>query len=186
MTLSAGDKRHFIAAVRLRANYGRSYAEYEQIIAGMSSQREHVGAMKNQSLPYDVFFETLREIELDALKAYPVLIVCGDSGCSGAVAAVVRKRGLDAICCPNLTEARLLLSGRRFSLVLSSDVLPDGEIQSIIRLAGTTPVIVFSRRAEWDDYLDALNLGAFDCIACPPNSAAAERIIDLALHELAS
>ena len=146
---------------------------------------QHETIMRNQSLPYDVFFETLREIELDALKAYPVLVVCGDPGCSEAVVAVVRKRGLDAICCSSVEDARCLLSGRRFSLVLSSDVLPDGEICSIVHLAGTTPVIVFSRRAEWDAYLDALNLGAFDYVACPLNSAEADRIVGLALHEFA-
>jgi DNA-binding NtrC family response regulator len=139
--------------------------------------------MKNQSLPYDVFFETLRENELDALKAYPVLVVCGDVECSDKMVASVRKRGLEVACCSRVEDARSLLSRRRFSLVFTSDILPDGELRSVIEFAGTMPVIVFSRRAEWDAYLDALNQGAFDYIACPPGPAETERILELALHE---
>jgi DNA-binding NtrC family response regulator len=139
--------------------------------------------MKGQSLPYDVFFQSLRDCEVDALKAYPVLILCADAECSEQMVAAVRRRGLEAICCSTLKEGRTLLSRRRFSLVLSSDTLPDGEARSVIKLAGMMPVVVFSQRAEWDAYLDALNQGAFDYIACPPDSSETERIMGLALRE---
>jgi DNA-binding NtrC family response regulator len=36
---------------------------------------------------------------------------------------------------------------------------------------------VLSRFAEWDHYLAALRDGAFDYIACPPDSAETERIV---------
>jgi len=139
--------------------------------------------MKNQALPYDVFFEALRENEVDALKAYPVLILCGDPECSDRMVAAVRRRGLEATCCSSVEDARRLLSGRNFSLVLSSDILPDGDTRSVIKLAGTMPVIVFSQRAEWDVYLNALDQGAFDYVACPPDPAETERILELALYE---
>lgn len=141
--------------------------------------------MRNGSLPYDVFFETLRDNEVDALRAYPVLIVCGDAECSDRMVAAVRRRGLEAICCSSVADARTLLSQRRFSLVLSSDILPDGEMRAVIRLAGRMPVIVFSQQTEWDVYLDALDQGAFDCINCPSHLSETERILDLALHEVA-
>lgn len=139
--------------------------------------------MRNQSLPYDVFFETLRDNELDALKAYPVLVVCGDVECSDKMVAAVRRRGLETMCCSRVEDARSLMSRKRFSLVFTSDILPDGQVHSVIEVAGTMPVIVFSRRAEWDAYLGALNQGAFDYIACPPDASETERILELALHE---
>ena len=105
--------------------------------------------MRNQSLPYDVFFEALRDNEVDALKAHPVLIVCGDAKCTDKMVAAVRKRGLEAICCSCVEDARSLLSRRRFSLVFSSDTLPDGEVRSVIGPAGTIPVVVFSQRTDW-------------------------------------
>jgi hypothetical protein len=166
-------------------HYAGAPGQYKQIIATETGKQQHETIMTNQSLPYDVFFEALRENEVDALKAYPVLIVCGDAQCSDRMVAAVRKRGLEAICCSSVEDARSLLSRRRFSLVLSSDILPDGEVHAVIRLAGAMPVIVFSQRAEWDVYLDALDKGAFEYIACPPDAAETERILELALQETA-
>ena len=116
-------------------------------------------------------------------KAHPVLIVCADAGCIDKMMAAVRKRGLEAISCSRVEDARSLLSQRRFSLVFSSDFLPDGEVCSVIGLAGTIPVVVFSRNAEWEVYLEALNHGAFHYLACPPDSSETERILELALRE---
>lgn len=139
--------------------------------------------MKNQALSYKAFVDKLRDNEVDALKANPVLVVCNDGECSDRIAGAIRKRGLEAICCPSVTDARSLLSQLRFSLVLCSDTLPDGEARSVIRVAGTVPLIVLSRRAEWEAYLDALEYGAFDYISCPPSDIAeTDRILRLALN----
>lgn len=134
-------------------------------------------------MPYDIFMEALHDNEVDALKAYPVLVLCDDAGCADRMVQAVRKRGLEAMCCSRVSDACSLLSRGRFSLVLSSDALPDGEVRSVIGVAGAIPVVVFSRRAEWDAYLDALNHGVFDYIACPPDSVETERILTLALSE---
>lgn len=134
-------------------------------------------------MPYDIFMEALHDNEVDALKAYPVLVLCDDAKCADRMVQAVRKRGLEVMCCSRVSDARSLLSHRRFSLVLSSDTLPDGEVRSVIGVAGAIPVVAFSRRAEWDAYLEALYQGAFDYIACPPDSAETERILTLALSE---
>lgn len=141
--------------------------------------------MREQALPYDIFLEALRENEVDALKAYPVLVVCGDTECTERMAQAARRRGLDAICCCSVVDAGALLPHRRFSLLFSSDVLPDGDVASVIGAAGGIPVVVFSRRAEWDAYLEALGQGAFDYITCPPDRGETERVLALALKEAA-
>lgn len=167
----------------LVAHYACSPDWYKETIENKSLRQDDKTVMRKKTLPYDVFFEALHDNEVDALKAYPVLVVCDHAECSDRMVAAVRGRGLEAICCARIAEARSLLSQRRFSLVFSSDLLPDGEVRSLIGFAGTVPVIVFSRRAEWNVYLDALNQGAFDYIACPPDSTETERILELALHE---
>lgn len=142
-------------------------------------------AMRNQILPYDVFVETLREDEADALKAYPVLVVCGDTACSERMARAVRRRGLEAICCSSVGDARALLSRNRYSLVFSSMILPDGDLRSVIASAGRIPVVVFSRRADWEAYAHVLEEGALDYIACPESAEAGE-VLELALSGSAS
>jgi DNA-binding NtrC family response regulator len=139
--------------------------------------------MKDQAMPYDIFMEALHDNEVDALKANPVLVLCDDAQCADRMVQAVRKRGLEVMCCSRVSDAHSLLSRRRFSLVLSSDTLPDGGVRSVIEIARTIPVVVFSRRAEWDAYLEALNHGAFDYIACPHDSVETERILTLALSE---
>lgn len=142
-------------------------------------------AMKNQILPYDVFVGTLREDEADALKAYPVLVVCGDTSCSERMSRAVRRRGLEAICCSSVRDARALLSRGRYSLVFSSAILPDGDLRSMIAAAGRIPVVVFSRGADSGAHARALEQGAFDYIACP-DSADAGEALELALSGCSS
>jgi DNA-binding NtrC family response regulator len=72
-------------------------------------------------MPYDIFMEALRDNEVDALKAYLVLVLCDDAKCADRMVQAVRQRGLEVMCCSRVSDARSLLSRRRFSLVLSSD-----------------------------------------------------------------
>lgn len=133
--------------------------------------------MRNQVLPYEAFLETLRDEEVEALKANPVLVVCNDVECSDKMASAVRRRGLEVICCASVSDARSLLSRSRFSLIFSSEVFPDGEIHSVIEVAAAIPVVVLSRRPQWEAYLDPLNHGALDYIACSLDSGESERIV---------
>jgi len=115
------------------------------------------------------------------------LVICNPGGDRAKVVAALLKCGLGAIYCSNVQEARTLLSGRMFRVVLCSEALPDGDFQAILREVKTSlqhaPVIVISRVDGWDSYLKALADGAFDYIVCPPNPVETERIIWSALTE---
>ncbi|MGB9464373.1 MAG: hypothetical protein WBR10_04620, partial [Candidatus Acidiferrum sp.] len=55
--------------------------------------------------------------------------------------------------------------------LLCEEVLPDGNFRDALRILATAarkiPVIVFSRIADWDSYLQAVRLGAYDCVRYP-------------------
>jgi two-component system response regulator PilR (NtrC family) len=97
------------------------------------------------------------------------------------ITAAMNRCGLLSICCAKFVEARFFMDNERFELVFCHESLPDGDLRAVISAAKSTPVIVLSRFAEWDHYLDALRAGAYDYIACPPDPAETERIVWSAL-----
>ncbi|MGB7437054.1 MAG: hypothetical protein WBR26_22935 [Candidatus Acidiferrum sp.] len=137
--------------------------------------------MNNQPLPYDVFMQKLRDNEIDALKASPILVIGDDGECTDSLVQTIRKRGLHAIACPRPSYARSLLARTTFSLVFCSEAVLQSELRSLIEVARSTPVILLSRRNEGDACLDANHRGAFDCITCPPDTEETDSILTLAL-----
>lgn len=121
------------------------------------------------------------------LNAFPVLIVSSDAVQSDKTAEIVRHMGLQSIYCSSLTDARALIDGQTFSFVLCNDDLPDCNLQTAVRVISSStkgiPVIVLSHLADWDACMRALNAGAFDYIACPPDPIETERILRLALDQ---
>lgn len=139
--------------------------------------------MNTTSLPAGIFFEAVHNSEIESLRTKPVLVICDNEECGDTVAQIIRKRGIETVCCPRLSDAHSFLLEQTFSAVFCSDSLPDGDFRAVIVAASSTPVIVFSRLADWDRYLDAVHRGAFDYTACPPNSSEIERILGFATSE---
>lgn len=140
--------------------------------------------MNNQPLPYDVFMQKLREHEIEALQASPVLVIGNDQECTDQVVQTVRRRGLEAISCPGLDDAQFLLARMTFSLVFCGESVLEGELRSLIQVARSTPVILLARRTEGDACLDANHRGAFDCISCPPDPEETDSLLTVALARL--
>jgi DNA-binding NtrC family response regulator len=69
------------------------------------------------------------------------------------------------------------MGSENIKVMFCNDVLPDVDFRTVIAAVKVTPVVVLSRFAEWDYCLAALRGGAFDYIACPPDSAETERIL---------
>ena len=137
--------------------------------------------MSNQPLPYDVFMQRLRDTEVDALKASPVLVIGDDGECTDKLVQTIRKRGLQVISCPGLSHAQSLFTRMAFSLVFCSEPVVEGELRSLTRVARSTPVILLSRRTKGDFCLEPNHQGAFDCISCPPDFEETDSILTLAL-----
>jgi len=127
--------------------------------------------------------EALQRKRIEMLNDEPVLIVYGEGESREGIIATLHKCDLGQASCSTLDDARSLLTRRHFCIVFCSDTLPDGDFRSVIRAARSIPVIVLSRLAEWEPYLAAINAGAFDYIACPPDLVETERILWFALCE---
>ena len=112
-----------------------------------------------------------------------VLIIGAEEESRERIIATTHKCGLVPVSCSTLGEARSLLARQYFKIVFCNDNLPDGDFRAVIRTARSSPVIVLSRLAEWEPYLAAINAGAFDYIACPPEPVETERILWFALRE---
>ncbi len=117
------------------------------------------------------------------LDATPVLVICEEGKSRDDVAAAIGKCGLRPMCYSNWNDARSIVARREYSLVFCSDDLPDGDFRAVIKAVDPAPVIILSRLAEWDAYLSALQAGAFNYIACPPDPAETGRILWSALSE---
>ena len=115
------------------------------------------------------------------------LNVSSDALQCGKIEEIARRIGLQTFVCASLTDARARIDEQTFQFVLCSDDLPDCNLRTAVRVlissTGGAPVIVISHLADWDAYMKALGAGAFDYIACPPDSAETERILRLALEQ---
>lgn len=112
-----------------------------------------------------------------------VLIIGAEGESRGRIIATIHKCGLGPVSCSTVHEARSLFARQHFKIVFCNDKLPDGDFRAVIRTARPCPVIVLSRLSEWEPYLAAINAGAFDYIACPPEPVETERILWFALRE---
>jgi DNA-binding NtrC family response regulator len=122
------------------------------------------------------------------LESSPILIVSGEREHRVRLAHDVIKYGLNPICCETVADARMLLASHPFCAALSEDQLPDGDFRAVIsemrRQSSHPPVVVVSRRDDWDFYLSAVRMGAFDSVAFPPTPGELERILWTALSDI--
>jgi DNA-binding NtrC family response regulator len=112
-----------------------------------------------------------------------ILILSPDQQSRDKIVASVRKFNGNPHCCSDYREARSLLQCNNFDIVLCSDCFAGGTYPDVITAAKPVPVVVFSRLADWGPYVAALDAGAFDYIACPPDAREMDRIMTSALNE---
>jgi len=102
-----------------------------------------------------------------------------------ALSAVLAPAGIVLTQCSSIAEARQHIRGDAFNVVFCDDCLPDGDLAVVVhevdRLRNPIPVIAMSRTGEWDEFLEALRIGAFDYLALPPRRDEVERVLASAL-----
>lgn len=118
------------------------------------------------------------------------LVICKKGIARERIALAAARAGLAPICCETLEEACDLLAQGGFQIVLSEDVLPDGDYRMAMReareFAPSAPFIVLTEKSEWNAYLNALAAGVFDYILCPPSIIESETIVRAALAQAES
>ena len=100
-----------------------------------------------------------------------VLVASSDAGKRTALVDVLAQCGLKPMTARNLSEVRAILAERPVHLVFCEDALPEGGFREVLWMAQATgsgvPLVVSSLLGELEEYLEAMQLGAFDFIAAP-------------------
>ena len=84
---------------------------------------------------------------------------------------MLHKEGYETVCASRVSECEDALKTQNVSLIFCDRRLSDGNYRDIISALRAcnqpAPVVVTSRLADWDEYLEALHHGAFDLISSP-------------------
>lgn len=117
-----------------------------------------------------------------------VLVACLRSEDRQALASMLERLGLKPILVSSVEKSRGVLAERSVRLIFCEDELPDGSVGRVLdeihKSSLHVPVIVISRLENWDEYLRAMRLGAFDYITSPLRRSEVEQVIRRALDEL--
>ena len=113
-----------------------------------------------------------------------VLVVGSDVGNRTALVNILEECGLEPVIASNVEETGNLLARRPAHVVFCEDSLPDGSFREILRLVKATQpeiqVVVSSKLGDVEEYIEAMNLGAFDFIAPPYRGTDVVSVVDSA------
>jgi DNA-binding NtrC family response regulator len=100
-----------------------------------------------------------------------ILVASSELESRRALTSFLNQEGYDTICASRLNECQEALAGQNVKLVFCEKRLADGSYKDLLALTrgfkNPIRVVVTSRIADWDEYLEALHNGAFDLIASP-------------------
>jgi DNA-binding NtrC family response regulator len=100
-----------------------------------------------------------------------ILVVSSELESRRALNAVLQKEGYETICAARVSECLEALQNQNITLIFCDRHLKDGTYRDVVAATNgarrPARVVVTSRLADWDEYLDALHHGAFDLIASP-------------------
>jgi DNA-binding NtrC family response regulator len=101
----------------------------------------------------------------------PILVASSELENRRALATILEKEGYDAICVSRASECSEVLETQKVGLIFCDRRLTDGSYRDVVVAARSSQskakVVVTSRLADWDEYLEALHQGAFELIASP-------------------
>ncbi|HXW56182.1 MAG TPA: response regulator [Candidatus Cybelea sp.] len=102
---------------------------------------------------------------------WQILVASSDLESRRTLIQILARQGLDPISAANLAECRETMRKERVGLIFADRHLADGNYRDVLDLARSNRqkvrVVVTSSRPDWDEYLEAMRLGAFDVIAYP-------------------
>lgn len=120
-------------------------------------------------------------------KPISILVVTSEIRNQNSLRDILDREGWKAICASAAGECEEVLANQTIDLVFCDRRLADGtyrDILAITRLKSPRArLVVTSRLADWEEYLEALDNGAFDLIAYPSQAADIIRVINQAQHE---
>ena len=105
------------------------------------------------------------------ISYWKVLIASSDLENRRAIAAILSAQGLDPVCAGTVAECHEVLENEDVVLVFCDRKLTGGGPRELLRFVRSSKtralVVITSRQSDWDEYLEAMRLGAFDVVASP-------------------
>lgn len=102
---------------------------------------------------------------------WQIVVASSDLESRRGLTSILTRQGLDPISTSSFAECRELIERETVGLVFCDRHLADGDYRDILNVTrsatGKVRVVVTSKHADWDEYLEAMRLGAFDVIASP-------------------
>ena len=113
-----------------------------------------------------------------------VLVVGSDVENRTALVDILEECGLEPVIASKVKETGNILARRPAHVVFCEDNLSDGSFREILRLVKATrpeiQVVVSSKLGDVEEYIEAMNLGAFDFIAPPYRDTDVVSVVDSA------
>jgi DNA-binding NtrC family response regulator len=104
-----------------------------------------------------------------------------------AMCNILAKQGLEPIAAPSVRECELFLAQENVGLIFCSRWLADGDYRDLLLAARRANrkirVVLATRVTDWDEYLEAMRLGAFDVISSPCRPTDVEWMVIQALRD---
>jgi DNA-binding NtrC family response regulator len=104
-----------------------------------------------------------------------------------AMCNILAKQGLDPIPASTVRECSKIMDRESVGLIFCAHSLVDGDYRDlllVVRVGGCKiRVVLTTRLTNWDEYLEAMRLGAFDVISAPCRPTDVEWMVIQALRD---
>jgi len=116
-----------------------------------------------------------------------ILVVSSEFTTCHALLDILKEEGWNAVCVSTVRKCVEVLTSQNIDLVFCDRRLANGTYRDVLAithcLSRNIRLVVTSRLADWDEYLEALHDGAFDLITSPIQTADVVRVINQAQRE---
>jgi ActR/RegA family two-component response regulator len=118
---------------------------------------------------------------------WQIVIASADMEERRALCNILKKQGLEPIVASSVRECEEILVQENVGLIFCARSLADGDYRALLiaprHASRKTRIVIVNRLTNWDEYLDAVRLGAFDVISAPCRPTDVEWMIIQALRE---
>jgi DNA-binding NtrC family response regulator len=100
---------------------------------------------------------------------WKISVASSDSASRGALTTILNREGVELICTSTIRELRDIVAQENVGLVFCEGQLADGNYRDLLAACRSmkSKVRVVVTYTDWDEYLNAMRLGAFDVIEIP-------------------
>lgn len=125
--------------------------------------------------------------EVTGLDLTKALVISASEKNRAALSEALAADGFVPALCSSVAEARKFIESDATEIVFCDDCLHDGTLKNAVaevaRRHRPIPVIAVSRTGEWDEYFEALRIGAIDYLSLPLRSDELNRVVASALSK---